>query len=557
MIDIRAEEIRRAIDEWYEEFGELPRARLAQHGDHGDADREVLPLYSGANVDIDEMRDLGVPGTMPFVRGAYPTGYRKRPWQMVQYVGFGTTEETNERWRTLIAAGQRAVSLAFDLPSHLGFDSDHPLAEDEIGKAGTAIDSLEDFERLFEGIDLGATPATFNTAAIAPIVVAMYQVVAEQQGVPLGQLAGTITNDPLSSAYRGTVVLPAGPSVRLVVDVIEYCARTLPKFTPVNVQGVYMRSVGATKAQEAAFAFCNALAYLGGAVARGIRVEDIAPRFSFFFQCDSHVFEEAAKFRAARRVWADCVSTRFGTQDPNSLRLRATGVSTARTFTKEEPEINLVRGAYSALGCALGGVQGMWISGFDEAFATPTAKASRLALRTMQILAEETGVTDTIDPLGGGYFIEHLTGQMAEMMRDEIDAVDAQGGAVAATEQGFQRRRMMDNDTRWHRERERGDRHIVAHNIYRQADGDAAVAPVEFQRFRPDVGTDQLRRLNELRSRRDSNAVERGLKAIATAAAGTTNVMPAVVEAVRAYATVGEIMDVFRAQFGEWTEPAL
>ena len=550
-----SDDLARALAAWQAEVGELPAALLGQHGDHGDTGEPLLPLYSGANVELDEPRDLGVPGHYPYTRAAYPTGYRKRPWQMVQYVGFGTAEETNERWKWLLAAGQRAVSLAFDLPSHLGYDSDHPQAEDEVGKAGTAVDSLADFEVLFDGIDLATIPATFNTAAIAPVVVAMYQVIGERHGVASERLAGTITNDPLSSAFRGTVVFPCQPAVRLVVDVIEYCARAMPRFTPVNVQGVYMRSVGATKAQEVGYAFANALTFLEGAVARGLPVEQVAPRFSFFFQCDPHIFEEAAKFRAARRVWAELIRERFGTEDANSQRLRATGVSTARCFTKEEPEINLIRGAYSALGCALGGVQGMWISGYDEAYATPSGRASRLALRTMQILAEETGVTATIDPLGGSWFSEHLTGRMAELIRSHVIEVDEHGGAIEATQSGYLRVQMLDNDLRWLRERESGDRHIVAHNAYRAADGDASVAPVEFQRFRPEVRQDQLRRLGEVRARRDDEAVARALKSVREMAASDGNVMPAVVDAVRAYATVGEIMAQFRELWGEWVEP--
>jgi methylmalonyl-CoA mutase N-terminal domain/subunit len=544
-----------ALQGWRDEVGDLPRARLGHGGDHGDTGEEIEPLYTRADVELDEAADLGVPGHWPYTRGTYPTGYRKRPWLFAQYVGFGTAEETNERWKTLLAAGQRSVSLAFDLPSHLGYDSDHPLAEDEVGKAGVAVDSLADFEVLFDGIDLSTTPSTFNTAAIAPVVTALYQVTGERQGVPAGRLAGALTNDPLSSAYRGTCAFPSGPAVRLAVDVIEYCVRQMPRFTPINVQGVYMRSVGATKAQEAGYAMAVALAYLEEAVRRGLAVEEVAPRFSFFFQCDPHFFEEAAKFRAARRVWAELVRERFGTEHPDSLRLRATGVSTARCFTAEEPEINLVRGAYSALGCALGGVQGMWISGYDEAYATPTEKASRLALRTMQILAEETGVTATIDPLGGGYYIEHLTGRMAEMIRDHVGEVDAAGGAVAATDAGFMRQQMMDNDLRWLRERQKGERPIVAHNIYRSPE--AGGATVEFQRFRPEVRDEQLRRLEEVRTRRDGEAAVRAVKAVREAAAAGDNLVPVMVDAVRAEATLGEIMAPLRELWGEWQEPAV
>lgn len=537
---------------WQEAAGELPVHGLGDGGDHGDTGEPIAPLYTSLDVDLDEVADIGLPGSPPFVRGAYKTGYVKRPWLMVQYAGFATASETNERWKGLIAAGQKAVSLAFDLPSHLGQDSDHELAEDEIGKAGVAIDSLADFEVLFDGVDLAKIPATFNTAAVAPVIVAMYQVIGERQGIPPEKLMGTITNDNLSAAFRGTSVFPPEAGVRLAVDVIEYCTQRMPRFTPINVQGVYMRSVGATKAQEAGYAFAFALAYLSEAVRRGLAVEQIAPRFSFFFQCDSHFFEEAAKFRAGRRVWAELVRDRFGTDDKASRVMRATGVSAARCFTKEEPEINLVRGAYSALGCALGGVQGMWISGFDEAYATPTAAASRLALRTMQILAEETGVRATIDPLGGGWFIEHMTNQMAHEMHEHVESVDEHGGAIEATKSGFLRRRMLDYDLEWARQRERGERAIVAHNVYRSTEKDDH--EIEFQRFRSDVGEDQLRRLAEVKAARAGAEVKRTLAAVQAAAASRQNVMPAIIDAVRAYATVGEITDQLRSVFGDWTE---
>ena len=549
-----SEKMKGLLEAWQAEVGELPEARLGEGGDHGDTGEPIAPLHTSLDAPIDEAADLGVPGHWPYTRGAYPTGYRKRPWLFAQYVGFGTAEETNERWKALLKAGQRSVSLAFDLPSHLGYDSDHPLGEDEVGKTGVAVDTIEDFAVLFDGIDLARTPATYNTAAISPVVTAMYRLVGEQQSVPADRLMGTITNDPLSSAFRGTCIFPCEQAVRLTVDVIEYCVREMPRFTPINVQGVYMRSVGATKAQEAGYAMANALAYLEEAVGRGLTVEQVAPRFSFFFQCDAHVFEEAAKFRAARRVWAELVRERFGTTDPDSLRLRATGVSTARCFTAEEPEINLIRGAYSALGCALGGVQGMWISGYDEAFATPTERASRFALRTMQILAEETGITASIDPLGGGYYIEALTNHMAGLIRGHVAEVDDVGGAIPATEQGFMRSQMLDNDLQWLRERQNGDRHIVAHNIYR-TELDATEPAVEFQRFRPDVREDQLRRLKAVRARRDSAAVDEAIELVRKTAEAGENVMPAVVEAVRVEATVGEIMDQFRELWGEWREP--
>lgn len=549
-------DIRQIVDEWYRSNDGLPSAHLGEHGDHGDTGEPIAPLYSGGIVDIDEARDLGVPGSAPFTRGAYPSGYRKRPWHMVQYVGFGTAEETNERWRSLIGAGQPAVSLAFDLPSHLGFDSDDPMSQDEVGKAGVAVDSLADFEVLFDGIDLATTPATFNTAAIAPVVVALYRVMGERQGVPAASLMGTVTNDPLSSSHRGTCMFPAAAAARIAVDVVEYCVTEMPRFTPINVQGVYMRSVGATKAQEAGYAMANALAYLDEARRRGLAVEQVAARFSFFFQCDSHFFEEAAKFRAARRVWSELLAERYGTQHADALRLRATGVSAARCFTKEEPMINLMRGAYSALGCALGGVQGMWISGFDEAYATPTEQASLLALRTMQVLSEETGVRASIDPLGGSYFVEHLTLRMVELIRGHVEQILDAGGAVAATDSGFMRRCLLDNDMRWLEERETGARRIVGHNWHRAA-ADGSEAPVEFQRFRPEVEAEQLDRLHRVRRERDRHAVTAALADLRKRAEAGDNIMPAVVDAVRAYATVGELMAELRTVHGEWSEPTL
>lgn len=539
---------------WRDSVGELPEHGLGDGGDHGDTGELLRPLYTEADV-APEDAAIGLPGQEPFIRGAYRTGYVKRPWLMVQYAGFATAEETNERWKSLIDAGQRAVSLAFDLPSHLGQDSDHELAEDEVGKAGVAVDSIADFEVMFDGIDLARIPATFNTAAVAPIVVALYQVAGERQGLAPDELMGTITNDNLSAAFRGTSAFPAEAGVKLGVDVIEYCAKEMPRFTPVNVQGVYMRSVGSTKAQEVGYALSFATAYLDEALRRGLDVEQVAPRFSFFFQCDSHFFEEAAKFRAARRVWAELIGDRYGTADKASRIMRQTGVSAARCFTKEEPEINLVRGAYSALGCALGGVQGMWISGFDEAFATPTAKASRLALRTMQILSEETGVRATIDPLGGGYYIESLTGLMAEQIRRHVEEVDEHGGPVGATESGYLRKQMLENDLRWAEQRESGERPIVAHNVFPSAGGENH--QVEFQRFRPDIREDQLRRLEAVRDRRDSTDVRGRLAEVRRRAEAGDNVMPAIVAAVRAEATVGEIMSELRAVYGEWRETAI
>lgn len=541
-----------ALEEWRAGLRDYEPHGLGDGGDHGDTGEPIAPLYTANDIDFDEERDLGVPGQPPFTRGAYRSGYLTRPWLMVQYAGFGTAEETNERWKGLIENGQRAVSLAFDLPSHLGQDSDDPLAEDEVGKAGVAVDSLRDFEILFDGIDLRRTPATFNTAAIAPVVTAMYQVTGERQGLKPEELAGTITNDNLSAVFRGTSVFPAKAGLKLGVDVIEYAAEHLPKFTPINVQGVYMRSVGATKSQEVGYAFAYALAYLEEAAARGLDVEKIAPRFSFFLQCDSHMFEEAAKFRAGRRVWSQLIQERFGIDDKASRMMRTTGVSTARCFTKEEPELNLVRGAYCALGCALGGVQGMWISGFDEAYATPTAKASRLALRTMQVLAEETGVRSTIDPLGGGYYIEHLTNKMAEDIRGHVDDVDEHGGPLEATDTGWMRGELVEHDLRWADQRERGERVIVGHNKHR-TEG-AIERPVEIQQFRPEVQADQQRRLAEVRDSRDTEAVSSALARLQEDAREGRNVMPGMVEAVRAYATVGEMMDQLRAVHGDWSE---
>lgn len=544
----------RAFENWYAAVGNgLPRARLGEGGDHGDTGELLEPLFGSANVLVDESA-LGMPGEYPFVRGAYSTGYRKRPWFMTQYSGFGTARSTNERWKALLGAGQSAVSLAFDLPSHLGYDSDSEIAEDEVGKAGVAIDSVADFDVLFDGIDLTKVPATFNTAAVAPIIVAMFVVSAERRGIAPHQLMGTITNDPLSSVFRGTTVLPSAAGVRLACDVVEYCMAETPKFTPINVQGVYMRSVGATKAQEAGYALAFALAYIDNLLERGLDVDDVAARFSFFFQCDSHFFEEAAKFRAARGVWASILRDKYGATE-KSQRLRATGVSAARCFTREEPEINLVRGAYSALGCALGGVQGMWISGFDEAYATPTERASRLALRTMQILAEETGLTAAIDPMGGSWFLEHLTQLMDTQIRDHVDEVREHGGALEGCDSGYLRAEMQQNDLRWLQERADSTRTIVGNNKYvaESSEDDSVEAP--FQRFDPTLAQDQIASLQSVRSSRDETAVKAALDRLRDGFSSSENTMPAFLNAVRASATLGEMMNCARDAFGTWQEP--
>ncbi|HZU04810.1 MAG TPA: methylmalonyl-CoA mutase family protein [Chloroflexota bacterium] len=500
---------------------------------------------------------LGYPGEYPFTRGIYPTMYRGRLWTMRQYAGYATAEETNRRFRYLLAQGQTGLSVAFDLPTQLGYDADHPLAEGEVGKVGVSICSLEDMEQLFAGIPLDQVSTSMTINATAPILLAMYIAVARRQGVPPSRLAGTVQNDILKEyAARGTYIYPPGPSLRLTTDIFTYCAAEVPRWNPISVSGYHLREAGATAAQEIAFTFANAITYVEAAVRAGLDVDRFASRLSFFFDSHNHLFEEVAKFRAARRLWASIMRERFGARDPRAWMLRFHTQTAGVTLTAQQIDNNVVRTTIQALAAVLGGTQSLHTNARDEALALPTEASAELALRTQQILAYESGVTDTVDPLGGSYYVEWLTDELERQAREILARIEALGGALAAIERGWVQRELHESAYRYQREVEAGKRVIVGVNRFAAAREDAAAAPA-ILRVDPAVRERQIARLRALRARRDNAAVAAALAALERAAAGTANTMPLILHAVEVGATLGEIADALRRVFGEARETSI
>jgi methylmalonyl-CoA mutase, N-terminal domain len=494
---------------------------------------------------------LGYPGEYPFTRGVQPTMYRGRLWTMRQYAGYASAAESNRRYRYLLAQGQTGLSVAFDLPTQLGYDADHPLAEGEVGKVGVSICSLEDMAALMAGIPLGEVSTSMTINATAPILLALYVAVGKRQGVPLAKLSGTVQNDILKEyAARGTYIYPPGPSLRLVTDVIAYCASELPSWNPISISGYHMREAGATAAQELAFTLANAVEYVESARAAGLAVDSFAPRLAFFFDSHNHLFEEIAKFRAARRLWAWLMRERFTARDPRSWTLRFHTQTAGVTLTAQQIDNNVVRTTVQALAAVLGGTQSLHVNARDEALALPTEAAAETALRTQQIIAYESGVADTIEPLAGSYYVEWLTDDLERQARDYLERIDALGGARRAIEGGWVQRELHESAYRFQREVDAGERVIVGVN---QFVSDAA--PVaDLLRVDPAVRDQQVQRLRALRARREASAVVAALAALERAAAGSANTMSPIVEAVEAGATLGEIADTLRRVFGEARE---
>jgi len=507
-------------------------------------------LYTPMDVeDLDYVRDLGFPGDFPFTRGVYPTGYRGRLWTMRQYAGFGTAEESNERYKYLLEQGQTGLSVAFDLPTQVGYDSDHPLAEGEVGKAGVPVSSLKDMEILFDGIPLGRVSTSMTINATAPQVLAMYFAVAEKQGVTLNNVRGTVQNDILKEyVARGTYIYPPEPSMRLVTDIIEYCFKNAPNFNTISVSGYHVREAGATAVQELAFTLANGIAYVEAAVERGLPVDSFAPRVSFFFACHNDFFEEIAKFRVARRMWARIMKERFGAKDPASLLLRYHVQTSGCTLTAQQPFNNIVRVTMQALAAVLGGAQSLHTNSFDEALALPSEIAVMTALRTQQIIAYESGVANTIDPLGGSYFVEYLTNRIEEEAMEYIDKIDEMGGATSAIQKGFYQKEIADSAYRHQREIENKQRIVVGMNEFVT---DAKV-PIKILRIAPETEKRQIERLRKVRTERNGKKVKKALEKLRKAAEGQENLMPYIFEAVKAYATNGEISDTLREVFGEY-----
>ncbi|MER3486112.1 MAG: methylmalonyl-CoA mutase, partial [Chloroflexota bacterium] len=513
---------------------------------------EIADLYTPADVaDLDEDRDLGRPGEFPFTRGVQATMYRGRLWTMRQYAGFATAEETNRRFRYLLEHGQTGLSVAFDLPTQMGYDSDAPQAEGEVGRVGVPIDSLADMEILFDGIPLGEVSTSMTINATAPILLALYVAVAERQGVPRDRIAGTVQNDILKEYIaRGTYIYPPRPSMRLVTDVFEYCATELPRFNTISISGYHMREAGCTAIQEVAFALANGITYVQAAMDAGLAVDRFGPRLSFFFVAHNNLFEEVAKFRAARRLWYGIMRERFGARDPRSWMLRFHTQTAGSTLTAQQPDNNIVRVTVQALAAILGGTQSLHTNAKDEALALPTEASAQLALRTQQILALESGVADTPDPLAGSYYVEWLTDRIEQEALDYIERIDAMGGALAAIESGFIQREIQEAAYRYQIEVESGRRPVVGVNIYT-----APEPPTEgILRIDPEAERRQIERLNRVRAGRDGAALRAALARLADTARGNENLMPPILECVEAYATIQEICDVLRAQFGEHQE---
>ncbi|MYV46133.1 methylmalonyl-CoA mutase family protein [Streptomyces sp. SID2888] len=510
----------------------------------------IEPVYGPDALDgWDPARQLGVPGGYPFTRGVYPTMYTGRPWTMRQYAGFGTATESNARYKQLIANGTTGLSVAFDLPTQMGHDSDAPLAHGEVGKVGVAIDSVDDMRVLFDGIPLDKVSTSMTINAPAALLLLLYQLVAEERGVPAGELTGTVQNDVLKEYIaRGTYIFPPKPSLRLIADIFRYCRAEIPKWNTISISGYHMAEAGASPAQEIAFTLADGIEYVRTAVAAGMDVDDFAPRLSFFFVARTTFLEEIAKFRAARRIWARVMKEDFGAKDPKSMMLRFHTQTAGVQLTAQQPEVNLVRVAVQGLAAVLGGTQSLHTNSFDEAIALPTDKSARLALRTQQVLAHETDVTATVDPFAGSYAMERMTDEVEAAALELMRKVEDLGGAVSAIEHGFQKGEIERNAYRIAQETDAGERIVVGVNRF-QLDEEEPYEPL---RVDPAIEARQAERLAGLRAGRDRTAVDRALADLKKAAEGTDNVLYPMKEALRARATVGEVCNALREVWGTY-----
>ncbi len=514
--------------------------------------RPIERLYTRDDVaGLDYDRDLADPGQFPYTRGIHPTGYRGKLWTMRQFAGFGTPEETNQRYKELLSAGGTGLSVAFDLPTLMGRDPDHPLSLGEVGKCGVSVVSLADMERLFEGIHLGDITTSMTINSPAPMIFAMYLVVAEQQGADWKTLSGTIQNDILKEFIaQKEYIFPPRPSMRLITDIFEFCTKEVPKWNTISVSGYHIREAGATALQELAFTLRDGIEYVQWGVDAGLDVDDFVPRISFFFNAHSDFFEEIAKYRAARKIWARVMRERFGAKDERSLKLRFHTQTAGVSLTAQQPYNNVVRTAIQALGAVLGGTNSLHTNSLDEALALPTAEAAKLALRTQQVIACESGVTNMVDPLGGSYFIERLTLDMEEGAYKYFDTIDRMGGMVEAVEQGFPQREIAEASYRFQQAVEKGEKQIVGVNAFVEADE----VPMPILYIDDTAAEAQTARLGQVRARRDQARVESALRHLQEAARGTDNTMYPLLDCVRAYATVGEMCDALRDVWGEYEE---
>jgi methylmalonyl-CoA mutase N-terminal domain/subunit len=511
---------------------------------------EVNRLYTELDIqNTDYLSDLGFPGEYPYTRGVQPTAYRGRLWTMRQYAGFGTAEESNQRYKYLLSQGQTGLSVAFDLPTQIGYDSDHSLSQGEVGKVGVAIDSLKDMEILFDGIPLDKVSTSMTINAPASILLAMYIAVAEKQDISADKLSGTIQNDILKEyVARGTYIFPPEPSMRLITNIFEFCSINMPKWNTISISGYHIREAGATAVQEVAFTLANGIAYVEAALKVGLSVDEFAPRLSFFFNAHNDLLEEVAKFRAARRLWARIMKQRFGAKDPKSMMLRFHTQTGGSTLTAQQPDNNIVRVAIQALAAVLGGTQSLHTNSRDEALALPSEDSVRIALRTQQIIAYESGVTETVDPLAGSYYIEHLTNTIEQKARDYIEKIDKLGGAVKAIERGFMQQEIQDSAYRYQMEIESERRIIVGVNKFQIEEQ----SPQGLLKVDPEVGKLQEEKLKELKTSRDNLLVRESLKTLGQKAKKDDNLIPEILKCVKSYCTLGEISDTLRNVFGEY-----
>ncbi|GLI58109.1 methylmalonyl-CoA mutase [Propionigenium maris DSM 9537] len=545
------------IQDNYQQYHEKTEKSLEKRPERNDtfftgSGDEINRLYTPGDVNtVDYQEKIGFPGQFPYTRGVQPTMYRGRLWTMRMYAGFATAEESNNRYKYLIEQGSKGLSVAFDLPTQIGYDSDHALSEGEVGKVGVAIDSLADMEILFDGIPLDKVSTSMTINAPASVLLAMYIAVAEKQGVSPDKLRGTIQNDILKEyVARGTYIFPPDPSMRLITNIFEYCSKDVPLWNTISISGYHIREAGSTAAQEVGFTLADGIAYVEAAIKAGLDVDSFAPRLSFFFNAHNDLLEEVAKYRAARRLWAKIMKDRFGAKNPKSMALKFHTQTGGSTLTAQQPENNIVRVAIQTLAAVMGGTQSLHTNSKDEALALPTEDSVRVALRTQQIVAHESGVTNTIDPLGGSYYIEAKTDEIEKRAMEYIKKIDDLGGAPAAIEKGYIQEEIMDAAYYYQREVEDEKRIIVGMNQFKVEEE----APKDLLKVDPIVGKMQREKLAKLRSERDNAQVEANLSSLRKACKGQENVMPYILEAVRSYATLGEICGVMREVFGEYQQ---
>ncbi len=548
--------LREAVKKWEEGTLAKSLARMPERKDHFEtpSGTPVERLYLPRKADAEYIDRLGFPGEHPCTRGVQTTMYRGRLWTMRQYAGYATAEETNTRFKYLLDQGQTGLSIAFDLPTQIGYDADDPLASGEVGKVGVSISSLEDMEQLFAGISLDKVSTSMTINAPATILLAMYISIARRQGIDLSSLRGTIQNDILKEYIaRGTYIFPPKPAIRLTTDVFRYCQDSMPRWNTISVSGYHMREAGATAVQELAFTLANAITYLETGIQAGLSVDEIAPQMAFFFNAHNDLLEEIAKFRAARRMWSSIIQDRFGARDPRSWRLRFHTQTAGSTLTAQQPMNNITRVTIQALAAILGGTQSLHTNSMDEALSLPTTHSVQVALRTQQILAHESGVADTVDPLGGAYAVESLTDEIESRAKEYLENIDAIGGALAAVESGYMQREIQESAYRTQKQIERGETIVVGVNAF-QAD-----EPTTPERLKvdPSIEQSQRARLKEFRAKRDKDQVEIELQRIASAARGQENLMPLFIEAVEAGATLGEICKCLREIWGEYRSPSI